>query len=68
MVTEHAEPERRQLDVSKGLPHPVVDVDVEAKLLAVELLGPIDIGHRDDHDLELPVHANLLRWPQMATE
>jgi hypothetical protein len=40
------------LDVPKGLTHPVVDVDVEAKLLAVELLRPIDIGHRDNHDLE----------------
>jgi hypothetical protein len=51
MVTEHAEP-GCQLDVPKGLTHPVVDIDVEAKLLAVEPLCPIDIGHLDNHNLE----------------
>jgi hypothetical protein len=38
----------------------MVDVDVEPDLLAVELLGPIDIQHRHHNDLELPIHVPRL--------
>jgi hypothetical protein len=35
----------------------VVDVEMEAALLGVERLGPVDVGDRDDYELELEVHA-----------
>ena len=42
---------RRQLHDSEVLARPVVDVEPEAGLL-VEGLGPVDVGHRKDHQLE----------------
>jgi hypothetical protein len=35
---------------------------VEAGLVGVELLGAVHVGHRQDDDLKLPVHACLLVW------
>src|SRR4029079_201405 len=36
----------------------VVDVDVEAAALAVEGLGPVDVRHGNDHELESEVHRS----------
>jgi hypothetical protein len=35
----------------------VVDVEMEAALLGVERLGPVDVSDWDDYELELEVHA-----------
>src|SRR5438876_270036 len=49
---------RGQLDDPHLLPETLVDVDVETQLLRVELLRPVDVRNRDDHDLELEIHAS----------
>ena len=38
----------------------VVDVEVEADLLRIEVLGPIDVRHGQDDELELPIHDCVL--------
>ena len=38
----------------------VVHVEREAEPVDVELLGPVDVADRDQHDLERPVHRVLL--------
>src|SRR5215204_3911237 len=50
-------PGRGQLDHVQVVADPGVVVDGEPDLLAVEAPGPVHIGARDDHDLELPIHA-----------
>ena len=50
-------PWRRELYHAEGLAHAHVVVDDEAGLLAVELLRAVYVGDRENHDLELPVHA-----------
>src|SRR4029450_2952804 len=50
-------PGRGQLHDVHVVADPGVVVDGEPGLLAVEALGPFHVGDRDDHHLELPVHA-----------
>jgi hypothetical protein len=38
----------------------VVVVGVEADLVNVEGFGPVDVGHRDGYELDLPVHDRTL--------
>jgi hypothetical protein len=38
----------------------VVDVQGEAGLVGVEILGAVDVRDRHDHELELEVHVTLL--------
>jgi len=35
----------------------VIDEQVEAGPLEIELLGPVDVGDRHHHEFELPVHV-----------
>src|SRR3712207_4327980 len=52
---------RRQLDEPVARARRVdVVVKVEAELVGVEGLGSVDVGHRHDHDLQRPVHVQLL--------
>ncbi len=53
-VTEAPEPGGVNLDVAKAGQRGGVVVEPPAQPL-VELLGPVDVGHRDDLDLELHV-------------
>src|SRR5256714_4977998 len=45
-----------QLNETQAVVHPVVVVGVEAHTL-VEGLGPVDVGHRNGNELDLPIHA-----------
>src|SRR2546423_5369676 len=45
-----------QLNETQAVVHPVVMVSVEAHTL-VEGLGPVDIGHWNGDELDLPIHA-----------
>jgi hypothetical protein len=47
---------RRQLDDAGTVADTGVVVDGEAELLGVELLGAVDVRHRDDDDFQSPVH------------
>src|SRR5262245_4661236 len=50
-------PGRSQLDDAEALVRLRVDVHLEPELL-VERLGAVHVGDREDHDLELVVHAS----------
>src|SRR3954447_14424647 len=47
---------RRQLDDPEVVTEGPVDVEMEATLLLVERLRPVDVGHRDDDQLEREIH------------
>jgi hypothetical protein len=49
-------PRRCQLDEAELVADPVVVIRVEADLVDVERLRPIDVRHGDCDELELPVH------------
>src|SRR5207237_10103066 len=48
-------PGRVELDDAERVAHLVVDVHLEAGLLAVELLRVVDVGDRDEYQLELEI-------------
>jgi hypothetical protein len=50
-------PGRGELDEPQALVDLVIVVSVEAHLVDVKGLGPVDIGHRNAHKLDLPVHT-----------
>ena len=52
---------RAELHDAEALTGAVIDVNLEARLLLVERLCPVDVGDGQDHELELEVHALLLR-------
>ena len=49
---------RGHLDDAEVVPGAVVDEQVESGLLGVEGLGAVQVGYRQHHELELPVHAH----------
>ena len=63
---------RGQLDEAELIVDLVVVVGVEADLVRVERLGAVDIGDRDRHQLELPIHdgppSGRLRFRADMTE
>jgi hypothetical protein len=44
----------------------MVDVEVEAALLGVEVLGPVDVGDRQQDDLELVVDDRCSTRPSAS--
>ena len=50
----------RHRAASPALAGPLIDIKPEAGPLLVELLEPVDVGNRDDHELELVVHDDRL--------
>ena len=55
-------PGRRELDHAHTGGRLDVDVLDEADELDVEVPGPVDVGHRNGHQLELHVHSGLLPY------
>ena len=51
---------RGQLDDTEAVADLVVEVDVETHLVGIEVLGPIDIGHRHGHNFKRPIHLCCL--------
>ncbi len=43
-----------QLDHAKSITGTVIHIEPEARLLDVEVLRPVDVGHGDDDELKLP--------------
>ena len=58
MQMEQAEP--GQLHDPELVAEALVEVGVEADLVGVEGLGPVDVGHRDRHQLELHGHGRMV--------
>jgi hypothetical protein len=50
---------RRQLDDPEVVAGAVVDIEVEAALLHVERLRPVDIGHRDHDQFQREIHDSI---------
>jgi len=50
---------RGQLDDPERLAEALVEVGVEADLVDIEGLGPVDVGHRDRDQLELHLHGGV---------
>src|SRR4029077_15063902 len=48
---------RSQLYEAQSFAHRIVVVGVEARLLGVEALGAVNVGHGNRHEFNLPVHA-----------